>query len=92
MSNTENKRILSYSEAWDKINNVIETMEEDRMLDVLTGHIGYVLFCYYKREGHADMLMDMMMQIRCGLQEDYEEYGDHICDDCRKEEEEAAKH
>ncbi len=60
-------RDLPYDKAWEQTYTVLETLEdEDDMLMLLEGQLSYVLDCYYKREAHAELLLDMVERIRDG--------------------------
>ena len=62
------ERNLSWSDAWDKIQNIIDSLEdEDAMLPMLGGQIHRVLGFYYNREGHAELLLDLVEQIRAAM-------------------------
>lgn len=58
------ERNLSYDDAWKQMFNILETLkDEDDMLPLLEGQIGYVLDVYYKRKCHLEMLLNMSRHI-----------------------------
>ena len=85
------ERNLSWNDAWHKIQDIIDSLEdEDAMLPMLGGQIHRVLDFYYKKEGHADLLLDLVEQIRAAMvavdeqmenEEDEEEDGRQISED-----------
>jgi hypothetical protein len=80
------ERNLSWNDAWEKINQALEGLDdEDKMLPMLESHISYILECYYKKEGHAALLIGMVETVRSVLDESDGDDGD-ICDECRDKE------
>lgn len=62
------ERNLSWSDAWDKIQNIIDSLEdEDAMLPMLGGQIHRVLALYYEKEAHTDILLDIVQNIRAAM-------------------------
>jgi hypothetical protein len=82
------ERNLSWSEAWENINKTIESVkDEGDMLPLLEGNISYVLQCYYKQEGYAEILLNMVDNIRRCIEETSDnDDDDDICDDCKNSE------
>ncbi len=80
------ERNLSWSEGWKEINKVLESLkDEDDMLPMLESHVGYVLDVYYKREAHAEMLLDTASTVMSLIAANHEDDDDDICDECKAE-------
>ncbi len=80
------ERNLSWSDGWDKMYNVLESLkDEDDMLIMLEGQLAYVLEVYYKPSGHAELLLDIVNSVRERI-EDASDEDDYICDDCKNNE------
>jgi hypothetical protein len=82
----ENKRTMSWNDAWDVINSTLEKMDnEHEMIPMLQGQLSYVLSCYIKRRYHDTMILDIIEELRESLAEDEEV----ISDECEEEQETA---
>jgi hypothetical protein len=64
-------RNLKYTDAWDQVFQILETLEQkDDMLQLLTGQLCYVLEAYYKPDSHDTLLLNVVQEVRERIEED----------------------
>jgi hypothetical protein len=62
------ERNLSWNDAWHKIQDIIDSLDDkDAMLPMLGGQIHRVLDIYYQKQAHADILLDIVENIRAAM-------------------------